>query len=215
MLTKALRSALSQTDTDFEIIFIVDMKKRGVYWANEQYSQHTHRIQGQYVYTLDDDTFLPQATLIQNIKRIAAQNKQPDVIMVRGKRPQLAPNILPKESVWKHRDRLKVATTNGACYIAKAECWRKYANRYGAKAAGDWNFLKMLKQDDSLSFYWFDFIAKETQQLGRGKKFENVGKDWWKRIVKAFKVEYSKDGFHMPVYLWSKAKIQSILKGTK
>lgn len=211
MLTKALRSALSQTCTDFEIIFIVDMQKRGVGWANEQFGKNIHRIQGEYVYTLDDDTFLPQTTLIQNIKRIAG----PHVIMVRGKRPQLSPNILPKDSVWRHREKLKVATTNGACYIAKAECWRKYANRYGAKAAGDWNFLKMLKQDMSLSFYWFDFIAKETQQLGRGKKFEDVGKNWWKGIVKAFQVEHNQDGFHMPVYLWSKEKIQGILKGTK
>lgn len=215
MLKKALRSVFQQTDTDCEIIFIVDMQKQGVRWANEQYAKNVDRIQGQYVYTLDDDTFLPNAALIANIKKIAQKHKSPHVIMVRGSRPQFAPKILPKEAVWKHRERLKVGSTNGACYIANAECWRQYAHKYGIKAAGDWGFLMSLRDNADLRFFWFDFIAKETQQLGRGKKFEKCNRHWWKNTVALFEIEQNDKGWHLPLYLWDKQKIAGILKKTK
>ena len=210
MLQKALCSALSQTDTDIEIIFIVDMKKKGVKWANAQYRANAHRINGQYVYTLDDDTFLVSNKLIASIRRIATKHNNPDVIMVKGSRPQLSPKILPKSSVWKHRERLKVASTNGACFIASSGCWRKYAGRYSANAAGDWRFLSALKSDGALRFYWFDFIAKETQQLGRGKKFEDCNTKWWVNTVKRFQIERNKDGWFLPLWKWNDDKLKSV-----
>lgn len=211
MLTKALLSAIAQTDKDLEIIFIVDNQKRGVKWANQQYQKNLDRIQGQYVYTLDDDTFLPDDRLVETIKATAEAKGYPDVIMVKGRRPQLAPNILPKSTVWGYRDRLKVTSTNGACYIAKAKCWHLHSEKYGVNAAGDWQFLKRLKNDESLTFYWLDFIAKETQQLGRGKKFEDTKKDWWKGIVETFELEENERGWFLPLWKWNNEQITRVV----
>lgn len=193
MLSKAIDSALAQTSKDFEIVFIVDKNKRGVRWANQQFAENKHRIDGQYVYTLDDDTFLPSKYFVAKLKQVAEANKYPDVIMVKGSRPQLSPKILPKDTVWGHRERLKITSTNGACFVTKRQAWLDHCEDYGLRGSGDWNFMSALKSDGTLKFFWWDFIAKETQQLGRGKKFENCKANWWQRIVKKYGIELVSD----------------------
>lgn len=198
MLTKALRSVLAQSDTDVEIVFIVDPKRRGVRWANRQFGRNVHRVRGKYVYTLDDDTFLPNRRFVERLKTVP---ENPAVIMVKGRRPQLQPHILPKSSVWGKRDKLRVASTNGACFVVRADYWEKHAHHYGAKGSGDWNFLNALKQDRTADFYWLNFVAKETQQLGRGRRFEQCHPKWFNRICKEFDlVEFAPGDWRLPLF---------------
>ena len=183
MMRIAINSALAQTDRDFEIVLIPDMKKRGVKWANKQFGLNTNRVDGRYVYTLDDDSKIVDRELIKRLKKISTQ---PGIVMVKCYRPQIAPHILPKPYVWGQRDKLRVATTNGGCFIVRADVWKRHAHAYGIPGSGDWNFLSTVKRDRSIEFFWVNVVAKEPQQLGRGKKFEKCGKGWLNEVVKEF-----------------------------
>jgi glycosyltransferase involved in cell wall biosynthesis len=203
MLTKALNSVLAQTCKSIEVIFIIDNQKRGVKWANKQFAANIHRVDGEYVYTLDDDSFLPSKQFVARLRQFARAKDNPAVIMVKGRRPQLKPNILPKPSVWGRRAKLRVTTTNGACFVVRQDAWKKHVAAYGNRGSGDWNFLSALKSDGGLNFTWFDFVAKETQQLGRGRKFESCKPGWWGRAVKKFKIEQVSKG-DWRLQLWKK-----------
>lgn len=189
-LAVAIASIQRQTDPDCEQIFIVDMKTRGVHWANQQYAKHIHRCDGLYTMTVDDDSRIPDKGFIAKLKAFASDNNYPDVIMVKCKRPRIKPYILPKKSVWGKRNQLRVASTNGGCYIVKTEAWKKYAYKYGRKAGGDWGFLEALKNDKSLTFAWFNIVSRHAQQLGRGRLFDvpSDNMSWWRSIVKRFSI---------------------------
>jgi len=204
MMGVAIHSALSQTDRDFEIILIPDMKKRGVKWANKQFAKNVDRVDGEYVYTLDDDSKIVYPKLIARLKSIKSK---PGIIMVKCHRPQISPHILPKPYVWGQRDKLRVATTNGGCFIVRSDIWKKYSYAYGIPGSGDWNFLSVVNRDKSIKFHWVDVIAKEPQQLGRGKKFEKCKKDWLKTVVKEFGfVEVAPGDWRLQGYDWNEKK---------
>jgi glycosyltransferase involved in cell wall biosynthesis len=214
MLRIAINSALAQTDRDFEIILIPDQKKRGIKWANKQFGLNVDRVDGQYVYTLDDDSKIMDVNLISKIKKLAA--KDPDVIMVKCHRPQMPPNILPKEGVWGQRDKLRVSATNGGCFIVKAEVWKKYAHCYGLPGSGDWNFLGAVNKNQNLKFVWLDTIAKEAQQLGRGKKFEITNRNWLRSIITQFGfVDVNSNDWRLRGFDWRPPKVMTKQKRKK
>lgn len=212
MLANSIRSALSQVDTDLEILFIVDMKKRGVRWANDQFHANRDRIQGQYVFMLDDDCRLIHNGFVGALKKITTTN--PGLVMVRTRRPQLAPKELPRREHWGKVSSLKQGSTNGMCYVTRTDLWKKYTPRYFVNATGDWQFLKALLPN-AKPIVWLDMFASETQQLGRGKAFEKCNAEWWQNIVKRFQIEKDDREWHIPLYQWDSEKIKSILKATK
>lgn len=217
MLSIALNSVLMQTDTDVEVIFIIDKKKHGVSWANKQFGINTYRVQGQYVYCLDDDNMLVTHKMISQLKSfIGKQPEPPHVIMVKCRRPQLAPHILPKARVWKHRELIQVTTTNGGCFISRADVWRKFAIRYGNKGSGDWNYMNSIRNNDELTFAWLDLICQEKQQLGRGRNFEKCKKSWWEDIVSKYRlVEIAPGDWRLPLHSMSRNKIRDLRKKVK
>ena len=187
MMSDAIDSILRQTSKDFEIIFIPDFKRRGVNWANKQFGLNTHRIDGLYVYAVDDDSLIIYNDLIKDLKQIH-EKQNPGVIMVKGKRPKIKPYILPKASVWGKRDKLVIRSTNGSCFISCNDAWKKLCYHYGNGGSGDWNYMQALK-NSSYTFYWFDKIVKEAQKLSRGKVESNCPNDWFKRICRRYGIK--------------------------
>lgn len=185
MLTANIESVLSQTDRDVEQIFIVDYNQAGVRRANISLAQNRGRISGDYVYILDDDTRLEDKNFVAKIRCIARTG--PDVIMVKSRRPQFAPHILPKPFVWNCPERLALTSTNCLCYVVKRQVWLDHIEAFGAPAAGDWWFLERLRNRGA-TFAWIDLVVAETQQLGRGKLFEKCGRDWFQRVAREFEL---------------------------
>jgi len=185
MLTSNIESVLSQTDQDVEQIFIVDYDQAGVPRANASLAQNKNRVSGDYVYILDDDTRLEDKGFVAKIR--CSAETDPDVIMVKSRRPQFSPHILPKPFVWNCPERLALTSTNCLCYIVKRQVWLEHIEAFGESAAGDWHFLKAVR-DSGASFAWLDEIVAETQQLGRGRLFEECGRDWFRKAAQEFEL---------------------------
>jgi hypothetical protein len=187
MLSECIGSVIALRDHDVEQVFIVDRDQVGVARANRLFAENTHRIDGEYVYILDDDTMITDSRFVGYIKKAAKKN--PDVIMFRSWRPQLNPHILPREAEWRHPERLKVGSTNCLTYVVRAGLWKENVHAFGVAAGGDWEFLKTLR-DQKCSFAWVNQIAGMTQQLGRGTKFEDCKPSWFKLIARMYKLEH-------------------------
>lgn len=187
MLIKNILSVKSQTDKDIEQIFIVDNQRRGVLWANKQFHANIHRVNGDYVYMLDDDCRLINNSFVAQLRK-ATKNK-PEIIMVHTRRPQLAPKELPRQIHWKKRNLLKLGSTNGLCYVTRSDIWKAHTQRYFINATGDWQFLRGMVTNKKYKMIWLDLFVAETQQLGRGKLFEVNGGSWFSPIVKRFGIK--------------------------
>lgn len=185
MLTSNIESVLFQTDQDVEQVFIVDHKQAGILRANISLAQNKHRVDGDYVYILDDDTRLFDKGFVARLKRAAKES--PDIIMVKSSRPQFAPHVLPKPFVWNCPERLALTSTNCLCYIVRRQPWLDHIEAFGEPAAGDWHFLKAVR-DSGASFAWIDLVVAETQQLGRGRLFEKCGKNWFQQVAREFEL---------------------------
>jgi len=201
LLTNNVFSVLGQNDRDLEQIFVVDKHKRGVYWANRNLAEQVHRIAGEWVYILDDDCRLTSPGFVTLLKDAARQ--EPDVIMVKSSRPQIAPHTLPKADVWGHADRFRAACCNCLCYAVRADLWREHISAFGRAAGGDWGFLEKLLYHN-VKFAWADKVVAQTQQLGRGKLFEDCGKSWFADFVNSFGVELlnASDDWRLQLYRW-------------
>ena len=47
-------------------------------------------------------------------------------------------------------------------------------------------------------FYWLDLVAKDLQQVGRGRIFEDCELDWWEEVVGKYDiVEVSPGDFRL------------------
>lgn len=187
LLKHCLDSVIQQNDTDIEVVFIIDNERRGVLWANQQFEVHSGRVIGDYVYLLDDDCKLPDRTFVRRLKAVRGN---PGCIMVKCKRPQLAPRVLPKPGVWGKRDQIRITATNGGCFVVRRDVFLSHCHRYAVPAAGDAHFIIGVKNDNQVTMAWLDVFGMETMQLGRGKKFDvDSGKDWWLPIVQRYGIE--------------------------
>ena len=157
-------SLKSQTDPDYEQVFIVDDTGRGIWWANRSLEENKHRVHGEYIYILDDDTCLIVNNFIRVVKQVARKHN-PDVILFKIRRPIGIP-ILPDERVWGKIPLLGHIDT--ACFTVKEDIWKKHIKSFGTKGCGDYHFIKKL-YDEKYSFYWLDRIVGRIQRVSQGR----------------------------------------------
>lgn len=184
LLQNNINSVTAQASLDWEQIFLLDQKGRGIVWANDQLHTRRHKIKGDWVFILDDDCRLLSEDLVAGIARTSLDDK--NVVMVRSSRPQAAPHILPPADVWGSKQAMldkpsKFAVLNCLCYIVRRDLWMKHIRAFGGSTSGAWTFAAAFLPEANI--HWFDVVVAETQQLGRGKKIETVKSGWWDRIV--------------------------------
>lgn len=184
MLGINIKSLLAQTDWDIEQIYILDKNQRGIVWANCQLGMHAGRADGRYVYILDDDCKLIDAQFVTQLREVVVD--EPDLVMVRSYRRQLPINELP--TVWGDKSLIKQRTTNCLCYVVRGDLYRKHSIGFGEPVCGDWHFLKRLLRRGAEPV-WLDRFVAETQQLGRGRRFEKCGKDWFRDVAEKYGIE--------------------------
>ena len=186
-LAANIQSLKRQTRRGFEQIFIVDKRRTGIKLANESLYRNKNRIDGQYVYILDDDCEVINDQFIELFEKFIDKNSEPDIVMVKSLRPRGHPSpqrIFPHYRIWGKRPEFE--TTNGLCYVVKARLWKNHISEFGRASSGDWWFLSsMLGIEPRLS--WMNELIAESKQLGRGelRSFEKCGTDWFSSVAKS------------------------------
>jgi len=188
MLGKCIDSVLQQTDKDWEQVFILDTERRGLVWANNALPNNRDRVHGQWVFHLDDDCRLIMPSFIARVKKHLEQHPDSQVIMLKSRREQFRPHILPHESAWEHPEHLRMRA-NGMCHITRRDIWCSCIDAYRGGGAGANRFLQeILHYEPKPILSWLDIIASETQQIGNGVKFEQCKANWWTQTAKKYKI---------------------------
>lgn len=203
MLGENIQSVINQSCHDVEQIFIVDHSRQGIQKADRALALNKGRVDGEWVYIMDDDCQLLDNHFIETAKDIG-QESQLDIIMVKSRRPPGPPSrqsIVPTPNVW--GGVLRHGSCNCLCYVMRNHLWKKHIHHFGRKPwGGDWWFLSAVL-DTSPRMYWIDRIVADARQLGRGKKFETESKDWFLPIAEQYNLEEVEKG-DWRLRLWTK-----------
>lgn len=163
LLAKCKESVMSQTDKDFEHLFLYDDSEigRGKKYANEMFflKRDEIDIRGEYAMVLDDDDIMVYNDFIKDLKEIV-KSEDYDMIIFKGELVGLG--IVPSQQLWE-----KPPQGGGIasfCVAVKKEIWDKYIEIFGkCSTAGDFHFLKKC-YDNSKKIYWFDKLICKTQK---------------------------------------------------
>lgn len=168
-LSANMASIESLQDKDVEQIFITDPIGVGLLEANRSFAKNETKslIDGQYVYLLDDDDFIVNPKMINELKDIA-QKFKPDVICFRMViKNNMNGNYYPTdEKCWGVRP--VIARIGGSCFVVKRQVWLKHIHEFGVPRCGDFYFIDSIFNAGH-SFYWHNVLMAETSKVSRGK----------------------------------------------
>lgn len=197
MLSACIESVLAQTCHDLEQIFIVDQigkhPEGNILWANRQFAANKHRIDGQYVFMLDDDGVLIQPDFVATVKALATDEGYPDVVLVKslslnhkGKKVQF-PLSHVWDIAWELGERPAKWAGHGYNEVVKANVWKACIEAYDVARGGDWHFMTRLIATGA-TFARCDVLSAQSTMRGRGNVFEDCGRDWWQAIVAEYRI---------------------------
>lgn len=183
MLAACIESVRAQTDPDWEIVFVVDKEKQGIAWANRAMVQNAHRARGQWVYHLDDDTRLLDRRFVARVKAFVARNSRAEVVMVRSRREQMKEKEMPV----KHWGGTPIPMRcNSLCHVTRADVWKRCIFAFGGGGGGSGRLVAQFLNVGAEIAWMEGQPVAETQQIGRGRKFETCKANWWEQTVKKY-----------------------------
>lgn len=113
---------------------------------------------------LDDDDECICDSLVAEIKAIVAQHN-PDVVFVRMDHG-VGLGTLPDHDYWQ---RTPVEGHIGcSAFIVRKDVWQKHADAWGARYAGDFDFINAVWADPEVTHYWHDRTASRVQRRSLG-----------------------------------------------
>jgi hypothetical protein len=145
---------------------IHDNKGYGLHWANKQISNLKNKLNGQYIYVLDDDDHLLCNNFIEELKALIVNlNGSPrGLIICKG-------FISNKEfpTVWKQGTpkRGQICASN---MIVKNDIFNKHAMHWDESKAGDWFFFKSIWKNSLNAFWWNKVVFQAYPSSGLTEK---------------------------------------------
>lgn len=159
-----IESVFAQTDNDLEHIIIEDpnINGSGLHWANQSFFHNVNRINGKYIFILDDDEYLTDINFVKELKLVDKAN-DPLIIFVKFNHGlEEEPIILP--SNWgKKPVQNKIGTS---CFVIKNKLWKKYIKNFGTKYSGDFSFINSIYNNEKRvdRFFYLDKIIGITNR---------------------------------------------------
>jgi len=153
-----------QTDGDYVHTILEDQVGLGIGQAQMQLAGYASQLRGRYVWILDDDDMCTRPGLVAELKAIAAQDGEPELIMMRmdhGPR-----GVLPDDLHWQGPP---VCGFIGiSAYVVRRDVFvRHRAAWLSARYASDFDFIAAAyAAAERVS--WFDVVASRVQQIGMG-----------------------------------------------
>lgn len=147
-LQACLESVREQTAVaDVEQVVVVDHVGVGVGGAFERVPRYAAALHGRYVHFLCDDDVLAGPTVVAQLRRIAAAEQYPDVIIVGSQKPGgLYPlrNAGPPE----------LGGIDLGCFVVERHLWTAHSHRYGLRYEGDYDFIAHLWEVSQAGGEW-------------------------------------------------------------
>jgi len=160
LLADCHTSIQMQSDSDWEHVVIPDLVGIGINGVFREVKNNASKINGQYVYFLQDDDVIADEDMVRDIKKFAIANNYPPVIIARNIKGALN---LPLN--W-HSEPLK-GTIDLGSYIVRADVFKLHADQFGERYEGDFDFIHYL-WDAGYEFAWWDKLIAIAQQWGYG-----------------------------------------------
>ena len=165
-LKRCKESLLSQTDPNFEHMIMIDQQGHDIHWANKQIVDMAGKINGDYVYILDDDDFVICENFIHELNEMLL-NIQPNVFIVKG---WIHEKSFPKR--WRSMPAQgEIAAPN---FIVSRDIFNKYASYWDMPRRGDFNFINCVLQSQSDIYWWDRYIFYADPSSGKTEKEKNV-----------------------------------------
>jgi hypothetical protein len=167
-LAENLLSIDQLINPDYEQIFINDDVGHGLLAANKSFSDVKHMISGQYVFLLDDDDFIVNRDMIDDLKLIQSLH-DPDIIFFRMIiKNNMNNNFYPTAACW--RNKPLIAHVGGSCFVVKKEIYLKHIHEFAKPRCGDFYFINAAFNDVGPDrVFWMDKLMCETGRVSRGK----------------------------------------------
>ena len=169
-LSANLNSVAELTSDSYEHIFLNDQKGLGRPMANISFSLVVPDVKGQYVFLLDDDDFLVNKNMIEELQQIVEGNAtRVDVIVFRNIiKNGSFDNYYPSPECWASKVP-KIAHIGGSCFVCRTEVFKEFVMHFGRPACGDFHMLDAMYKSNKLNWYWHDSLMMETGVVSRGK----------------------------------------------
>ena len=158
-----------QTDQDFEQIIIEDKIGQGLPWANQQIALAADKINGDWVYILDDDDFLICETFVADFKAYLKDNSVSpyEIVLVKGW-------ILEREmpTMWEtiKLDRKQIGSPN---FIVSKQLFEAHCSYWNVNRAGDYNFIRRASMNCSGLKWWDKFVFFADPSGGKTEDIKN------------------------------------------
>ena len=162
LFKRCCESISQQTDQDFEHIIIKDEISVGSHQANTLFHKNKEKVNGEYVFMLDDDDVLTSGELISDIKKVVVEH-QADLIFIK----MLAGGqIIPSDEIWM-KNEIKEGHIGTSCVVVKNELWKEHIEKFSAKQTGDFEFIKVILKK-AQKIVWLDGMYSKTIQVSHG-----------------------------------------------
>lgn len=151
----------AQDDKDFEHVILEDNIGIGSHKANLMFAQNKDKINGEYVFMLDDDDFLTTNDFVSDIKKIAEENDYPAVIFVQM---TLGGRLIPSELSWK-TEKMEMNHIGTSCFVMRSDWWLDNIDHFTDLQTGDFNFINTV-YNKKPTVYWQEKIYSEVNNIG-------------------------------------------------
>lgn len=160
LLAQNQASLQALASDDWKQTLLVDDVGRGVDWANEQLQNFEPT--GDWVWVLDDDDECIYPGLIEGLTAIV-DRCQPDAVMVRMDHSAAGLGILPHINDW--HGQLREGGVGCSALISSRETWMKHRNAYGARYAGDFDYIHAVQESGANIFWWNAIVSRVGKRM--------------------------------------------------
>ena len=178
-----LKTSLKSMKVSIQHLIVEDPNSGGLHRSAELIRETGDKVEGRYVWILDDDDICSDIKLASKIEALH-DFEAPDIIVVKTKLRQQNPGggpgsifYLPYEETWKRKDMASFDIGNIACpgFIVTQALYKELIIEFGNTErlnCVDWPYLKAVRDaalSRNLQVHWLDTIAMEVVTKGGGQ----------------------------------------------
>jgi hypothetical protein len=157
-LLELCKASVKGQSVPVEHIIVRDDIGLGIGGMYADLRNHAHLPTGEYVMVLSDDNVLVDADFAKYLEELVREHK-PDVVVFQG---QIGTTLQP---AWWGEPRETMIDLS--CFAVRRDLWVAYADRWGARYEGDYDFIRAL-WDDGHEFCWWRRLAFQALKISRG-----------------------------------------------